>query len=79
VANARFTNTYAHGLFGAFQQPSHLPPAELVRLGRVLDLAPGATAPFFAAWRLARGSREPVRVDYGAGTLEVAREAQRAP
>ena len=70
-ASAGFTTSYAHGLFGAFQQPSSLPTAELLRLGRVVELKPGTTAPFYAAWRLppgAGGARE-VRVDYGAGTL----------
>jgi hypothetical protein len=64
-----FTTTYAHGLFGAFQQPSALPTEELVRLGRVVELRPGETAPFYAAWRMAPHSRPPVHVDYGAGDL----------
>jgi hypothetical protein len=70
-ASAGFTTSYAHGLFGAFQQPSSVPTAELLRLGRVVELKPGTSAPFYAAWRLPRGAAgEPeVRVDYGAGTL----------
>jgi hypothetical protein len=70
-ASAGFTTTYAHGLFGAFQQPSSLPTAELLRLGRVIELKPGTSAPFYAAWRLPRGARgaREVRVDYGSGTL----------
>jgi hypothetical protein len=70
-ASAGFTTTYAHGLFGAFQQPSSLPTAELLRLGRVVELKPGTSAPFYAAWRLPRGVRGDgaVRVDYGMGTL----------
>ena len=43
-----FTNNFAHGLFGAFQQPRHLPPAELLRLGKMILLQAGSTAPFFA-------------------------------
>lgn len=74
-----FTASYAHGLFGAFQQPKELPRAELVRLGKILELPPKSTAPFFAAWRLAAGSREPVRIDYGAGTLLVPRASQPTP
>jgi hypothetical protein len=68
-ASAGFTTTYAHGLFGAFQQPNPVPTAELRRLGRIVDLVPGDTAPFFAAWHLDRGAQEPVRIDYGRGTL----------
>ena len=67
---AGFMNTYAHGLFGAFQQPSAAPTKELLRMGRMVQLAPGATAPFFAAWRIgSTSSRGPARVDYGTGDL----------
>jgi hypothetical protein len=71
--SAGFTTTFAHGLFGAFQQPTPVPPAELVRLGKVIYLPPGASVPFYAAWRLGPGDREPVTVDYGSGRLPVPR------
>jgi hypothetical protein len=62
-----FTNTYAHGLFGAFQQPTGEPTREMLRLGR---LAPGASAPFFAAWRYGVAPvHGPMHVDYGAADL----------
>jgi hypothetical protein len=64
-----FTTTYAHGLFGAFQQPSALPTEELVRLGRVVELRPGETAPFYVAWRMPASAQGPVHVDYGAADL----------
>jgi hypothetical protein len=70
-SSAGFTASYAHGLFGAFQQPSALPVRELVRLGRLVILDPGATRPLFAAWRLAPNTREPLTIDYGSGTLAV--------
>jgi hypothetical protein len=69
--SAGFTTTFAHGLFGAFQQPSPVPPNELIRLGKVIYLPPGASVPFYAAWRLGPHSREPVHVDYGTGSLAV--------
>jgi hypothetical protein len=69
AGSAAFTATYAHGLFGAFQQPSVTPPAELVRLGRVVTLSPGASAPFYAAWRLGPHVHQPVRLDYAVGVL----------
>lgn len=69
--SAGFTTTYAHGLFGALQQPRHLPEAELIRLGKVVYLPAGASVPFYAAWHLAPGAKEPVHIDYGAGTLAV--------
>jgi hypothetical protein len=70
-SSAGFTASYAHGLFGAFQQPSALPVRELLRLGRLVILQPGATSPLFAAWRLSASAREPVTIDYGNGKLAV--------
>ena len=69
--SAGFTTTFAHGLFGALQQPNPVPTEELLRLGKIVYLAPGASVPFYAAWRLGPGRREPVSVDYGTGTLAV--------
>jgi hypothetical protein len=69
---AAFTTTFAHGLYGALQQPAGgPPPAELIRLGKAVYLPAGGSAPFYAAWRLQPGSKEPVRVDYGTGSLAV--------
>jgi hypothetical protein len=66
-----FTASYAHGLFGAFQQPSAEPVRELVRLGKLVVLDPGDTRPVFAAWRLTVDAHEPVVLDYGSGALTV--------
>jgi hypothetical protein len=70
-SSAGFVASYAHGLFGAFQQPSAQPVRELLRLGRLAILQPGATSPLFAAWRLPANAREPVSIDYGNGKLPV--------
>jgi hypothetical protein len=70
-SSAAFTTTFAHGLFGALQQPNPVPPAELIRLGKVIYLPAGASAPFYAAWRLKSGTKEPVSIDYGKGSLAV--------
>ncbi|MGI9184989.1 MAG: hypothetical protein ACR2GZ_08495 [Solirubrobacteraceae bacterium] len=70
-SSAGFTASYAHGLFGAFQQPSAEPLRELVRLGRIVILDPGATSPVFAAWQLSSGSHAPVSLDYGHGRLAI--------
>lgn len=71
VTSAAFSTSYAHGLFGALQQPNPVPPAELIRLGKVAYIPAGATVPFYAAWRLKPGTKEPVTIDYGPGTLAV--------
>jgi hypothetical protein len=76
-ASAGFTNTFAHGLFGAYQQPDQVPPAELLRLGKAIYLPAGATAPFYAAWHLSPGTHGPIRIDYGAGSLTVPEVAVR--
>jgi hypothetical protein len=70
-SSAGFVASYAHGLFGAFQQPSAQPLQELLRLGRLVILPPGATSPLFAAWRLPANAHEPVSIDYGSGKLTV--------
>jgi len=70
-SSAGFTASYAHGLFGAFQQPTGEPVRELVRLGRIVILDPGATSPVFAAWRLPSGTHASVSLDYGHGRLAI--------
>ena len=75
--SAAFTNSYAHGLFGAYQQPDPVPPAELLRLGKAVYIPPGASVPFYAAWRLGPHTREPVSIDYGSGSLKVPSEDPR--
>lgn len=65
----RYVAAYAHGLYGAFQKPSQLPPGELSRLGLVIDVRPGRVVPLAVAFRLDSATRPPLRVDYGPGTL----------
>jgi hypothetical protein len=76
VSTAQFVAAFSHGLYGAFQQPSELPPEELTRRGLVVTLRPGASAPLTVAWRLAGGSREPATVDYGPGRLTLPRASR---
>jgi hypothetical protein len=72
-STGRYIAGYAHGLYGAFQKPSELPPQELTRLGYRITLAPGKSAPLAVAWRLRSGSKEPATVNYGSGTLTLPR------
>jgi hypothetical protein len=67
VSSTRFTNSYAHALYGAFQQPGFIEPSELARLGVIIDLQPGATAPLFVAYRLRPGSKPPFTASFGGG------------
>jgi hypothetical protein len=75
-AYAVFTSAYAHGLYGAYQQPNPIPPAELRRLGHIITLEPHQTAPLTVAYRLTSHTRAPLRVDYGRGALSVPRRAR---
>lgn len=71
VSTAQFVSGYAHGLYGAYQKPSPVPPLELQRLGLKVVIPRGRTAPLTVSWSLPAGARLPVSVDYGRGTLEL--------
>jgi hypothetical protein len=71
TTTAAFSTAFAHGLFGMLQQPNPVPRDELLRLGKIAVIPAGASVPFYAAWRLKPGTKEPVRIDYGTGTLDV--------
>ncbi len=75
-SSGRYVAGYAHGIYGAFQKPDPLPPDELKRLGLLITLPPGKTAPIEVAWRLERGSVQPARVEYGRGSLPLPRAAR---
>lgn len=76
-AYAQFSNSYAHGLYGAYQKPTPLPPDEIIRLGGVTTLPPGATAPLTVAFRITSRTRRPLRIDYGSGWLPVPARTRR--
>jgi hypothetical protein len=73
---AQFINSYAHGLYGAYQRPKPLPPNELSRLGLVVTLPPGSVIPLTVAYRVTPETPTPLRVDYGAGSLAVPSRAR---
>jgi hypothetical protein len=75
--SAQFVNAYAHGLYGAYQKPTPLPPNELSRLGLVVTLPPGSVIPLTVAYRVTTATRAPLRVDYGAGSLTVPSRVRR--
>jgi hypothetical protein len=76
-AYAVFTSTFAHGLYGAYQKPNPVPPAELRRLGHIITLEPHKAAPLTVAYRVTSHTHAPLRVDYGRGTLSVPRRTLR--
>jgi hypothetical protein len=64
-SSGAYTATFAHGLFGAFQQPSKVPQPEAARLGHDIYLIPKMSSPFYTAWRIPAGSKGPFYVEYG--------------
>lgn len=76
-SQGRFIATYAHGLYGAFQQPSALPESELRRLGLRVRMKPGTDRPLYVAFRLRPGLKPPLRIDYGSGSLPVPEKVRR--
>ncbi|MEA2347237.1 MAG: hypothetical protein QOG62_1024 [Thermoleophilaceae bacterium] len=78
-STTQFTNSYAHGLYGAFQRPNPLPPDELTRLGLEVNLPGGKTTPITVAFRETKGSNPPYEIDYGLGSLAIPDNIEPAP
>jgi hypothetical protein len=62
-----FLQTFGKTLWAAGRGPVQVPDSELQRTGRIALLKPGQEVPLTVAWHAADG--EPVRVDYGRGSL----------
>jgi hypothetical protein len=69
---AVFARSFAHGLYGSTDPRAREPGEfELTRLGRLVRLKPGETAPLTVSWRLAGGATTPEQLDYGRGALPI--------
>ena len=74
---ATFLNGYLHGLYPPTRHPAKgLPPQEKRRIGITARIDPGKRAPLTLAWRLKPGENPPVRVEYGAGSLPIPKQAR---
>lgn len=64
-STARFTAGFGHGLYSPTDPPRESAELEQRRLGEIVTIAPGESAPLTLSWRLPRGGRPPVlaRVD----------------
>ncbi len=62
-----FLQTFGKSLWAAGRGPQQVPDTELLRTGRIALLKPGQEVPLTIAWHDADG--DPVRVDYGRGSL----------
>jgi hypothetical protein len=71
-ATAIFSKSFAHGLYGSTDPRAKAPGEfELARLGRLIRLNPGQSAPLTVSWRLKSPSDRPVQVQMGDGALPI--------
>ena len=64
-----FLRAFGKSLWGGGHGPEQMVDTELQRTGRIALLAPGEEVPLTVAWRTKDG--DPVRVDYGRGSLSL--------
>ena len=71
-STVRFLEAFVHGLWSWSQAPSQLTEFERRRLGQLVTIKPGGTAPLALSWRVPAGGDPPARVDFGGGvTLDL--------
>ena len=72
-SDAVFLSSYVRSNYphnsGALADPSHYPEAEQQRVGFLVRMKPGASAPLTVSWRAAPAGRTAARIDYGKGYL----------
>jgi hypothetical protein len=64
-STARFLEAFAHSLFAWSQRPAKLTEFERRRLGEIVTIKPGRTAPVALSWRVPPGEKPPERVEFG--------------
>ena len=72
-----FLAAFAHGLFPASQRPEVIGEPERRRLGEIAALKPGRAMPLTVSWRVPKGAKPPVRVEFGSVTLPLPASAAR--
>ena len=68
-SSARFLAGFAHPLFAWSQEPKDVGDFERRRLGEIVTIEPGQTAPLVLSWRLAGGGDRAERADFGPATI----------
>lgn len=68
---ALYSHTYAHGLYGASEAPDGPVGEDRRRLGYIRKVRVREQAPLTVAYRLKPGTRPPLTIDYGEGSLPV--------
>ncbi|HVE67076.1 MAG TPA: hypothetical protein VNB64_00705 [Solirubrobacteraceae bacterium] len=68
---AQFTESYVHGIYPAYQKPDPLPADEQERLGLIVRILPGDSAPLVVSYRTTPRDRGRLRVEWKRGSLPV--------
>jgi hypothetical protein len=76
---ATFIAGYAHRIYPPTREPENVPEADRERLGEVAVIEPGQQAAVTVSWRLRSRADRAATIDFGAGRLEVPREASQSP
>jgi hypothetical protein len=69
TATVRFMHGFAHGLYAWSQKPEDVGDLERRRLGELVTLKPGQTAPLTLSWRVPPGGDAPRQVAFGSTAL----------
>jgi hypothetical protein len=68
-STARFLAGFAHPLFAWSQEPKDIGDYERTRLGEMVTIKPGETAPLVLSWRLASAGEKAERADFGPASI----------
>ena len=73
----RFAAAFAHGLYPWSQAPKPLGDFERRRLGQIVKIKAGGSAPITLSWRVPEGGAPAERVDFGAYDLALPKVAEK--
>jgi hypothetical protein len=66
----RFLAAFAHGIF-PYSERRNAGDFERRRLGEIARLKPGESMPVTLSWRVPKGEKAPVRIDFGPAVLDL--------
>lgn len=78
TSSARFSSSWGHPLYGAFQRPAKVDQIEQFRLGIVAYVQPGKTTPLFVSYRMRPASRPPITATVQGSALPLPEQASGA-
>ena len=66
-----FLQAFAHGLYAWSQRPKELGDFERRRIGQIVTIKPGRSAPITLSWRVPKGGAQPATVDFGLAVVKL--------